>query len=206
VKFKKIIISVISIMLVFCICSPTVFAISETFYSSKYMEAHWKWTSGTTGNNVIKSLTKDSNYYFNMGNASYCLDNGKTEPSTSGTTGTYTGYCDSIIQSILYHGYPNNSYDSLGATNAEVAYDATQLAIHASQGTLTDKFGAGLAQFTYLRDYNGNAVTVAKNILSNAYNYPYSPPSSCNLTTETHNTNVTVVGDYYIMLVIIRQC
>ena len=96
----------------------------------------------------------------------------------------------------MYYGFPYRSSAELGATNDEVAYDATQMAIYAIRN-LHETQVPGLAQFNYLRDYNGNAVTVAKNILTNALNNPYTPTKTHNVTVTTNHSDVSIVGNYY---------
>ncbi len=194
---RKFLLSMLSVILVMSIFIPQAIAFSgtENYYSTKALEDHWQWTSGETGNNILKASENTTN--ININNAAFCLDNGKDAPAYSGTTGSYGGNVDNGILSIMYYGFPYRTAASLGATNDEVAYDATQMAIYAYQGTLHDSQPAGLAQFTYLKDYNGNAVTVAKNILTKALNTPYNPVKTNTVSVVTNNSNVTVVGGYY---------
>ncbi len=195
---KKFILSILAIVLTINIFMPQAalaFSGTENFYSTKTLSDHWEWTKdGSTGNNFLKASANTTSISIN--NVAFCLDNGKDAPASSGTTGTYLGEVDNSILSVMYYGYPYRSAASLGATNNEVAYDATQLAIYAMQGTLSHG-GAGIAQFDPLSDYNGNAVTIAKQIYTNAINNPYTPTKTANVTVTTHNSNVTVAGNYY---------
>lgn len=193
---RKLLVSMMSIVLAVSIFAPQAIAFSgtENFYSTKTLSGHWEWTSGGTGNNFLKA--SDNTTSVNVNNVAFCLDNGKDAPLSSGTTGSYIGEVDNGILSVMYYGYPYRSAAALGATNDEVAYDATQLAIYAMQGTLSHG-GSGIAQFSPLKDYNGNAVTVAKQIYNNAINNPYTPVKDANVSVTTHHSNITVNGNYY---------
>ncbi|MEG2812968.1 MAG: SpaA isopeptide-forming pilin-related protein [Oscillospiraceae bacterium] len=146
----------------------------------------------SNGNNFLKSKSKTDPYAKN--NIAYCLDNNKQAPTTSGIAGT-KGNNDNNVKSVMYYGYPQQSIKQLGATNADVAYDATQLAIYAMQGTLSHN-NQGMAQFNGMRDNNGNAVTVAKKILANALANPYVEPKA-NVTITTNHEKTTVAGNFY---------
>ncbi len=185
-----------SIVLVVSIFVPQAMAFSDTenFYSTKTLPDHWEWTEGGTGNNFLKASANTTSISIN--NVAFCLDNGKDAPASSGTTGSYIGEVDNGILSVMYYGYPYRSAAALGATNDEVAYDATQLALYAMQETLSHG-GSGMAQFNPISDYNGNSVTIAKQIYSNAINNPYNPTKTANVSVFTHNSNVSVVGNYY---------